>query len=88
MGCSTMQCNSADKLLLHEREDSKLRTSLQISVYELQNFLVFLWHSSVRAPTLLVFRDTGSQCVFARLLEYFQDKLLTVYLVQVDFQKT
>ena len=65
--------NFADMLHLHERKDSKLKTSWQISVQVLQGFgCFFLCHQFSKQIVL----SLGTQ------------ECVAVHLVQVDFQKT
>ena len=71
--CSTMQI--VGKLLLHEREDSKLKTFLQISVEVLQSVECFFLIS--------LFGTRKSSCV----QRHRQDKLLLVRSAQADLQK-
>ena len=68
-GSSVVQpYNSADKSLLHEREDSKLKTSLQISVLYCENVE---YVSPIHSLGLQVFLCTQSRIVLiARLVEF------------------
>ena len=63
-------CNFADKLLLHEREDSKLKTSLQISELELQNFEGLSPINLLARQVSLYSENTGSHGADAMLFEF------------------
>ena len=79
-------CNSADKLLLHEREDSRLKTSLQISVSVLPNSEYFFPIDSLDLQVSLN-SETPARIALKQDPMNFQRKLLAVHSVQVDLQK-
>ena len=78
--------NFADNLTPHEREDSKLVTSLQISVSELQNSEGFS-PIHLLALQVLLFSETLARVVLRTYFSKFQRKLLEVHSGQVGLEK-
>ena len=80
--------NFADKLFLHESEDSKLKTSWQISVRLSQGFKYFFVIHQFSIQIFLCLQTPDRNVHLQDFLHFTQKKMLSVHLVQVDLHKT
>ena len=78
--------NSADKLLLHEKEDSKLKMSLQILAMGSENS-EYLSPIPLLARQMSLFSETRARMVLMLDFLNLQSKQLTVNFVQIDLRQ-
>ena len=82
----TQPSNFADKLLPHEKQDSRMNTSLQMSVWDLQNS-VGLSAMHMLARQVSLYSATRVRRVLMPYFSNFQRMLLVVHLEQAGLQK-